>query len=254
MLEALFNPASIAVIGASQDPKKVGYAVLDNLKKYGFRGGLYPVNPAGGEILGLKAYAKLADIGKEVDLAVIAIPARFVPEALRECAAAGIASAVGLSAGFKEAGREGTLLEEQLKTISKERHIRILGPNCLGLVNTANSMNATFAADMLPKGKIAFFSQSGAMGIAIMDWAIGNEIGFSKFISLGNKADLSEIDFIEYFMNDPDTSLILGYIEDVVDGKHFMEVALKATKAKPVILLKSGGTEAGARAASSHTR
>ena len=253
MLEALFNPASIAVIGASQDPKKVGYAVLDNLKKYGFRGGLYPVNPAGGEILGLKAYAKLADIGKEVDLAVIAIPARFVPEALRECAAAGIASAVVLSAGFKEAGREGTLLEEQLKTISKERHIRILGPNCLGLVNTANSMNATFAADMLPKGKIAFFSQSGAMGIAIMDWAIGNEIGFSKFISLGNKADLSEIDFIEYFMNDPDTSLILGYIEDVVDGKHFMEVALKATKAKPVILLKSGGTEAGARAASSHT-
>ncbi len=253
MLEALFNPVSIAVIGASQDPKKVGYAVLDNLKKYGFRGELYPINPAGGEILGLKAYAKLADIGKEVDLAVIAIPARFVPDALGECAAAGITSAVILSAGFKEAGREGTLLEEQLKTIGKERHIRILGPNCLGLINTANSMNATFAADMLPKGKIAFFSQSGAMGIAIMDWAIGNEIGFSKFISLGNKADLSEIDFIEYFMNDPGTSLILGYIEDVVDGKRFMEIARKATRAKPVILLKSGGTEAGARAASSHT-
>jgi len=253
MLEALFNPASIAVIGASQDPKKVGYAVLDNLKKYNFRGGLYPVNPAGGEILGLKAYPKLADIGTGVDLAVIAIPARFVPDALRECAAAGITSAVVLSAGFKEAGREGTLLEEQLKTICKERHIRILGPNCLGLINTANSMNATFAADMLPKGKIAFFSQSGAMGIAIMDWAIGNEIGFSKFISLGNKADLSELDFIEYFMNDPDTSLILGYIEDVVDGKRFMEVAQKATRVKPVILLKSGGTEAGARAASSHT-
>jgi acetyl coenzyme A synthetase (ADP forming)-like protein len=253
MLEALFNPASIAVIGASRDHQKVGYAVLDNLKKYNFRGGLYPVNPAGGEILGLKAYARLADISREIDLAVIAIPARFVPDALRECAAAGITSAVVLSAGFKEAGREGTLLEEQLKTISSEQHIRILGPNCLGLINTANSMNATFAADMLPKGKIAFFSQSGAMGIAIMDWAIGNEIGFSKFISLGNKADLSEIDFIEYFMNDPDTGLILGYIEDVVDGKRFMEVAQKATRAKPVILLKSGGTEAGARAASSHT-
>ena len=253
MLEALFNPASIAVIGASQDPKKVGYAVLNNLKKYDFRGGLYPVNPAGGEILGLKAYPKLADIGKEIDLAIIAIPARFVPDALKECAGAGISSAVVLSAGFKEAGREGTLLEEQLKTISRERHIRILGPNCLGLINTANSMNATFAADMLLKGKIAFFSQSGAMGIAIMDWAIGNEIGFSKFISLGNKADLSELDFIEYFMNDPDTGLILGYLEDVVDGKRFMEVAQKATRAKPVILLKSGGTEAGARAASSHT-
>jgi acetyl coenzyme A synthetase (ADP forming)-like protein len=253
MLEALFNPASIAVIGASQDPKKVGYAVLDNLKKYGFRGGLYPVNPAGGEILGLKAYTRLADVGKEVDLAVIAIPARFVPEALRECVAAGITSAVVLSAGFKEAGREGTLLEEQLKIISKERHIRILGPNCLGLINTANNLNATFAADMLPKGRIAFFSQSGAMGIAIMDWAIGNDIGFSKFVSLGNKVDLSETDFIEYFMQDPDTSLILGYIEDVVDGKRFMEVARRATRTKPVILLKSGGTEAGARAASSHT-
>ena len=253
MLEALFNPASIAVIGASHDPKKVGYAVLDNLKKYNFHGNLYPVNPAGGEILGLKAYPKLADISGAIDLAVIAIPARFVPDTLRECADAGITSAVVLSAGFKEAGREGTLLEEQLKTISKERHIRVLGPNCLGLINTSNNMNATFAADMLPKGKISFFSQSGALGIAIMDWAIGNEIGFSKFISLGNKADLSELDFIEYFMDDPDTSLILGYIEDVVDGRRFMEIAQKATKVKPVILLKSGGTEAGARAASSHT-
>ena len=176
-----------------------------------------------------------------------------MPASLRECAAAGIRSAVVISAGFKEAGKDGTLLEEELKKISKEQHIRILGPNCLGLINTANDMNATFAADMLPKGTIGFFSQSGAMGIAIMDWAIGNEVGFSKFISLGNKADLSEIDFIEYFMNDPETSLILGYIEDVVDGKRFMEIAQKATKVKPIILLKSGGTEAGARAASSHT-
>jgi acetyl coenzyme A synthetase (ADP forming)-like protein len=253
MLDMLFNPSSIAVIGASQDPRKVGHAVLDNLKKYDFRGGLFPVNPAGGDILGLKAYPKLADIGREIDLAIIAIPARVVPDALAECALAGITAAVVLSAGFKEAGKEGTLLEEQLKKISSERRIRVLGPNCLGLINTQNSMNATFAADMLSKGKIAFFSQSGAMGIAIMDWAIGNGIGFSKFISLGNKADLSEIDFIEYFMNDPGTDLILGYIEDVVDGRRFMEVAQKATRAKPVILLKSGGTEAGARAASSHT-
>jgi acetyltransferase len=253
MLESLFNPGSIAVIGASQDPKKVGHAVLDNLKKFNFPGKLYPINPAGSEILGLKVYQKLADIGKEVDLAIIAIPARFVPDSLRECAAAGIGAAIILSAGFKEAGKEGTLLEEKIKKIAREQKIRILGPNCLGLINTANSMNATFAADMLPKGKIAFFSQSGAMGIAIMDWAIGNEIGFSKFISLGNKADLSEIDFIEYFMNDPATNLILGYIEDVIDGRRFMAVTQKATKVKPIVLLKSGGTEAGARAASSHT-
>ena len=255
MLDALFNPRSIAVIGASQDPKKVGHAVLYNLLRHHFGGRLCPINPSGGEILGLKAYPAVSAIGDSdnTDLAVIAVPARIVPGSLRECAAAGIKAAVILSAGFKEAGKEGNRLEEEIRTISKEQAIRLLGPNCLGLINTANSMNSTFAADMLPRGSIAFFSQSGAMGIAIMDWAIGNEIGFSKFISLGNKADLSEIDFIEYFMNDPDTDLILGYLEDVVDGKRFMEVAKKATKVKPVILLKSGGTEAGARAASSHT-
>jgi acetyl coenzyme A synthetase (ADP forming)-like protein len=253
MLDALFNPRSIAVIGASHDSKKVGHAVLNNLIRHKYRGKICPVNPSGGEILGLQAYPTVSAIGDNTDIAVIAVPASIVPASLRECATAGIKLAVILSAGFKEAGKDGTKLEEELSTISKDRGIRILGPNCLGLINTSNSMNATFAADMLPKGKIAFFSQSGAMGIAIMDWAIGNEIGFSKFISLGNKADLSEIDFIEYFIDDPDTDMILGYIEDVVDGKRFMAIARKATRIKPVVLLKSGGTEAGARAASSHT-
>jgi acetyl coenzyme A synthetase (ADP forming)-like protein len=253
MLETLFNPRAIAVIGASADPNKVGHAVLNNLVRFKFKGALYPVNPSRSEILGLRSYARISDIGQPVDLAIIIIPAKFVPASLRECASAGITSAIVISAGFKEAGAGGTQLEEELKQISREQHIRILGPNCLGLINTANDLNATFAADMLPKGTIGFFSQSGAMGIAIMDWAIGNDVGFSKFISLGNKVDLSEIDFIEYFMNDPDTSLILGYIEDVVDGKRFIEIAQKATKVKPIILLKSGGSEAGARAASSHT-
>ncbi|HUI45582.1 MAG TPA: acetate--CoA ligase family protein [Nitrospirota bacterium] len=253
MLDSFFNPGSIAVVGASADTKKVGHAVLNNLRRFKFKGNLYPINPSGSEILGLKAYPKIEDIGRDVDLAIIIIPARFVPESLRECAASGIKSVIVLSAGFKEAGKDGTLLEEEIKKIGKEQRMRILGPNCLGLINTVNDMNATFAADMLPKGKIGFFSQSGAMGIAIMDWAIGNDVGFSKFISLGNKVDLSEIDFIEYFMDDPDTSLILGYLEDVVDGRRFMDIAQKATKVKPIVLLKSGGTEAGARAASSHT-
>jgi acetate---CoA ligase (ADP-forming) len=253
MLESLFNPRTIAVIGASADPRKVGYAVLKNLQLYKFKGSLFPVNPACGEILGLQAYAKISDIKHRVDLAIIVIPAKLVPASLRECAACGITCAVVISAGFKEAGAGGTVLEEEIKVISKEQHIRILGPNCLGLINTTTDMNATFAADMLPKGTLGFFSQSGAMGIAIMDWAIGNDVGFSKFISLGNKVDLSEIDFIEYFMTDPETKIILGYIEDVVDGKRFMDVAQKTTKIKPIILLKSGGTEAGARAASSHT-
>ena len=253
MLESLINPGAIAVIGASADPGKVGHAILKNLLRYKFKGSLFPINPACGEILGLQAYAKISDVRHRVDLAVIVIPAKLVPASLRACAACGVKAAVVISAGFKESGADGTILEEELKAICREQHIRILGPNCLGLINTATDMNATFAADMLPKGTIGFFSQSGAMGIAIMDWAIGNDVGFSKFISLGNKADLSEIDFIEYFMDDPETSIILGYIEDVVDGKRFMDVAQKSTKVKPIILLKSGGTEAGARAASSHT-
>ncbi|MHB8844853.1 MAG: acetate--CoA ligase alpha subunit [Nitrospirota bacterium] len=253
MLSALFEPRSIAVIGASADPKKVGHAVLNNLIRFGYQGGLYPVNPSGGEILGRQACAKIADLPEPPDLAVIVIPAKFVPAALHECADAGISAAIVISAGFKEAGAEGTRLELELAAIGRDRGIRVLGPNCLGLINTANSMNATFAADMLPTGSIGFFSQSGAMGIAIMDWAIGNGIGFSKFVSLGNKADLSETDMIAYLADDPATSIILGYIEDVVDGRRFLEKAREATRKKPVILLKSGGTEAGARAASSHT-
>ncbi len=253
MLESLFNPNSIAVIGASREPQKVGYAVLNNLIRFNYRGRLYPVNPSALEILGLKAYPKVSAAGENIDLAIIAVPARFVPETLMDCAAAGIGAAVILSAGFKEAGPEGVRLEADVKRIGRDNNIRILGPNCLGIINTANDMNATFAAGMLPNGRTAFFSQSGALGIAILDWAIGNRMGFSKFISLGNKTDLNEIDFIEYFINDPDTDIILGYIEDVVDGRRFLDVAQKATKIKPIILLKSGGTEAGARAASSHT-
>jgi acetyltransferase len=253
MLSSLFNPESIALIGASRDPKKVGYAVLNNLLRFGYKGRLYPVNPSAEDILGLKSFTKASEVGEKTDLAIIAVPARFVPETLIDCAMAGAKSAVILSAGFKEAGPEGVRLEEEVRKISSDNDIRLLGPNCLGVINTANSMNGTFAAGMLPQGRTAFFSQSGALGIAILDWAVGNKIGFSKFISLGNKTDLNEIDFIEYFINDPDTDVILGYIEDVVNGKRFMEVASKATKIKPVILLKSGGTEAGARAASSHT-
>ncbi len=253
MLEALFTPSSIAVIGASADPRKVGHAVLNNLVRFGYQGALFPVNPACTELLGLPVYPKISALPKTADLAVIVIPARSVPGALLDCADAGVTTAVVISAGFKEAGAEGTRLEQELTVICRERGMRVLGPNCLGLINTATNMNATFAADMLPRGNIGFFSQSGAMGIAIMDWAIGNGIGFSKFVSLGNKADLSETDLIGYLADDPETGIILGYIEDVVDGKRFLETARRVTRKKPVILLKSGGTEAGARAASSHT-
>ena len=253
MIDFLFYPASIAVIGASKDPQKVGYSILNNIRKYNFTGDVFPINPKPEEILGIKPYQRVEDIKSAVDLAVIAIPARMVPQTLRECIEKGVKSAVIISAGFKEAGPAGIVLEEELKTLVRESGIRVLGPNCLGIINTANNLNATFAAGMLPKGKLSFFSQSGALGIAILDWAIGNKIGFAKFISLGNKADLNETDFIEYFINDPETDIILGYIEDVVDGRKFLEIAQKATKVKPIILVKSGGTQAGARAASSHT-
>ncbi|MBI5632138.1 MAG: acetate--CoA ligase family protein [Nitrospirae bacterium] len=253
MLDTLFYPKSVAVIGASQDPQKVGYALLNNLLRFGYQGRIYPINPKADEILGIKAYKSIFDVPDELGLAVVSIPAAMVPDCIRDCIKRGIRSAVIISAGFKEAGAAGILLEEELKALRKSGDIRILGPNCLGIINTANDLNATFAAGMLPKGRLAFFSQSGALGIAILDWAIGNKIGFSKFISLGNKADLNETDFIEYFVQDPETDIILGYIEDVVEGRRFLEIARKATKVKPIILVKSGGTQAGARAASSHT-
>lgn len=253
MLNTLFNPRAVAVIGASAEQHKVGYSLLNNLIRFSYKGAIYPVNPKTREILGLKTYADLQSIPGEVDLAIISIPAALVPDAVRECIRKKIPSAVIVSAGFKEAGAEGILLEKELKVLARDNAIRILGPNCLGVINTASCLNATFAAGMLPAGRIAFFSQSGALGIAILDWAIGNKIGFSKFISLGNKADLNETDFIEYFINDDETDIILGYIEDVVQGRRFLETARRATKVKPILLVKSGGTQAGARAASSHT-
>jgi acetyl coenzyme A synthetase (ADP forming)-like protein len=243
----------VAVIGASQNPRKVGHAILNNLLRYDYGGKIYPVNPGHAKILGMKAVGSVLDIDEGLDLAVIAIPAALVPRALRECVEKNVSSAVIISAGFRESGEGGMALEQEVREIVRGSGIRILGPNCLGVINTSAGLNATFAAGMLPRGRLSFFSQSGALGIAILDWAIGNRIGFSKFISLGNKTDLNETDFIEYFIRDEETDIILGYIEDVVEGKRFLEVAKRASKVKPIILVKSGGTQAGARAASSHT-
>ncbi|MEJ5226658.1 acetate--CoA ligase alpha subunit [Thermodesulfovibrio sp.] len=252
MIDFIFNPSSIAVIGASSEEKKVGYSVLKNLMT-GFTGKLYPVNPGRQEILSLKCYPSVSAIPDRVDLAVIVIPAKAVAEALKDCAQAGVKGVVVITAGFKEVGGEGLLREKEIVDIIRKAGIRMVGPNCLGVMNTKNRMNASFAAELPPEGRIAFFSQSGALGVAIIDWSIENNFGFSKFVSFGNKADLNETDFLEYFAHDPETDVILGYIEDIVDGKRFLEVANRVTKIKPVVLIKSGATEAGARAASSHT-
>lgn len=241
------------MIGASHDKEKVGYSVLNNLRRFGYKGKIFPVNPKRREILGIRTFPDVGSVKGTIELAIVIVPAPLVAGVLRDCAAKGVPSTVVISSGFREAGAEGAQREEELRAIISESGMRVVGPNCLGIINTSNSLNATFAAGMLPKGRLAFFSQSGALGIAILDWAIGNRIGFSKFISLGNKADLNETDFIEYFIGDPETDMILGYIEDVVEGGRFLQLAREASRVKPIILVKSGGTHAGARAASSHT-
>lgn len=251
-MDAIFNPKAIAVIGASAEEKKVGNAVLRNLLN-GFDGKVYPINPTKSEILSLKCYPTVSAVPDQVDLAVVVIPAKAVAEALKDCAKAGVKGVVVITAGFKEVGGEGVAREKEIVEIVRNAGMKMVGPNCLGVMNTKNKMNASFAAELPPPGRVAFFSQSGALGVAIIDWALENNFGFSKFVSFGNKADLNETDFLEYFAKDPETDVILGYIEDVVDGMKFLSVAKEVTKIKPVILIKSGATEAGARAASSHT-
>ena len=253
MLDGFFKPHAVTVIGASREEGKVGFSIVDNLVKAGFPGPIYPVNPKATEIRGLKCYPDLAQVPERADLAVLVIPPKACIPTLEACVGKGIRSAVVISAGFKEVGGEGAEIEKALRARVRELGIRVVGPNCLGIIDTKSRLNATFAAGMPPVGEIGFFSQSGALCTAILDWAIGNDVGFSKFISLGNKADTSEVDFIEALGADPETRVIIGYIEGVENGSRFMAAARAASKIKPLIIVKSGGTAAGARAASSHT-
>ena len=253
IIDVFFRPQSVAVIGASRDPDKLGYAVLANLKQGGYQGRLYPVNPKADKILGLKAYPSVLDISDPVDLAVIVIPYRFVPAALEQCGQKEIPAVVVISAGFREAGREGLEREMELVEIAHKYRLRLIGPNCLGVIDTGTPLNATFAAGMPPSGPIAFMSQSGALGTAVLDMAMAGRIGFSKFASLGNKADVSEIDLLEAWGDDPASRVILIYVEGLPDGQKFIRVARKVTRNKPVVAVKSGVTKSGSRAVSSHT-
>ncbi|HGE70800.1 TPA: CoA-binding protein [Candidatus Poribacteria bacterium] len=253
MLDNFFKPSSVAVIGASREAGKVGYEVVKNLIDNGFSGRIYPINPKADEILGLKAYPNVNAVTEHIGLAVIVIPSQFIISAIEDCGKKGIDSVIIITAGFKESGSEGAKLEQELAHRTKELGIRVIGPNCLGVMDTYSKLNASFAAGMPPQGKIAFFSQSGALGTAILDWAIKENIGFSKFISMGNKMDVNEADLLTVLADDPETNVILGYIEGVKNGREFMKSAFEATKKKPVILFKSGSTAAGAKAASSHT-
>jgi acetate---CoA ligase (ADP-forming) len=258
-LQALFEPTSIAVVGASPRPDSVGQAIFRNLLLNGYTGTIYPVNPKHSSIMGVRAYPSVLEIEEDVDMAILIIPAVGVPEAVDKCAQKEILSAIIISAGFKETGPEGADLETQIYQQAYEAGISLLGPNCLGLINTdpAISMNASFARSMAQPGNIAFMSQSGALCTSILDYAGSQNIGFSKFISFGNKVDVDENDLLRYLGEDPQTQVILMYVEDLSNGLDFIHIAREITSeqeiTKPILALKSGRTAEGARAAASHT-
>jgi acetyltransferase len=250
---AFFSPGSVAIIGAAREPHKLGYSVLQNIVQYGFQGKVYPINPAAGEILGLPCYPRVTDVPDAVELAVVVVPPAAVPQVIGDCGQKGVRGAVVITAGFRETGPEGLKLENEMLALARRYGIKLLGPNCLGLIDTASALNATFAAGMPAKGNIAFMSQSGALCQAILDWSRDSGIGFSKFISLGNKADINETDIMEVLQEDRATKVIIAYLEGVTEGERFRQVAATVTRVKPLILVKAGSTAAGAKAASSHT-
>lgn len=251
-LTHLFNPRSVAVIGASSDPSKVGYALLKNLVEGDVARTVYPVTLNATELFGRHAYRSVHDLPGHVDLAVIAVRADMVPTVLRECAGHGVTSAIVISAGFKEVGQAGRVFEDECATIAREHAISLLGPNCLGLINTRTNLNASFAVGAPLRGDIAFLSQSGALGTALMDHAKEEGIGFSSFVSLGNEAVLTESDFLEHVATDESHAVLL-YLEQVANGARFLEAARRVTSQKPLVVLRAGRSERGGSAVSSHT-
>ena len=259
-MNALFNPGSVAVVGASADSHKVGYGILKNLKDGGFfltrfnqpfKGGIFPVNLDSKEILGLKCYRSILQVKQHVDLAVIAIPAKVVLPVVKDCVKKKVKGIIIISAGFAETGDEGKKLQQQIASIVKKARIPLLGPNCLGVINTHVSLNATFAPVMPPKGGVAFVSQSGALADSILDWAVENGYGFSKMISYGNSADVGVNEVLEFLSSDKDTKAIALYVEGIDDGRRFMQVARKCKK--PIVVIKAGRAESGMKAVGSHT-
>ncbi len=253
MLEPFYCPTSVAVIGASSDEAKLGHAVLKNTIECGYEGKVYAINPKGGEILGVQAYPSVKDVPGDIDLAVIIVPDRFVAGVLEECGQKGVNGVVVITAGFREIGGEGLEKEKELVDIVQRYDMRMLGPNCLGVIDTICPMNTSFARGMPNRGEIAMMSQSGALLMAIHDWAIGEGIGFSRFVSLGNKADIDEIDLLKLWDDDPWSKVIVAYLEGIADGPEFMKIADHVGRETPIVAIKAGTSAAGARAVSSHT-
>jgi acetyl coenzyme A synthetase (ADP forming)-like protein len=247
----ILHAGSIAVIGATPEPNKVGYAVLRNL--LAFPGKLFPINPRHSEILGRVVYPDLASVPDPVDIAVIVVPARFVPKVVEEAGEKGVPLVIIISSGFRESGKAGEDLEQEVLMIARRYNLRIMGPNCLGLMLPHQGINTTFDPISPKPGKIAFISQSGAIISTIVDWSLPEEIGFSAVISIGNQADLSFEDFLVYTGDDPNTRAIILYIEEIKNGKRFMEIARGITEKKPVVAIKSGSSRIGQMTAASHT-
>jgi acetyl coenzyme A synthetase (ADP forming)-like protein len=261
-LDHILKPRSIAVIGASRTPGTVGNGILKNLLQGGvfksqyskpFKGKIYAVNPKAKKILGQRSFPSIEAVPGQVDLAIIAVPSKVVPGVMQGCVKKGVRGSIIISAGFGELGDEGRKLQEEIVRIARAGKIRIVGPNCLGVLRMENRMNASFAPTMPPRGNVAFISQSGALADSVIDWAIDNRYGFSNVISYGNKADLDAHDFMEWLADDPETRVITLYIEGLRDGAAFIKAAKSVVKKKPVIALKAGRGEAGSKAISSHT-
>jgi acetyltransferase len=252
-LDSIFAPKSVAVVGATEKTGSVGRTVLWNLMNTPFGGPIYPVNPTRSSVLGIKAYSNLTKLPEKPELVVVTTPATTIPAIIREAADLGIPGAVVISAGFKETGPAGVDLEQQLLAHARRGKMRLVGPNCLGVMNPITGVNATFAAGIARRGNVAFVSQSGALCTAVLDWSLREEVGFSAFVSIGSMLDVGWGDLISYFGDDPNTKSIVIYMETIGDARSFLSAAREVALTKPIIIIKPGRTEGAAKAAASHT-
>ena len=252
-LTPFFDAKGVAILGASTNPKKLSYGILENLVSYGYKGEVYPVNPNATEILGRKAYASIADVPDPVELAVVVLPVTVIMETMREIGERGIKAVVIITGGFRELGEEGAKVELAVKELARYYGMRVVGPNCVGTIDVRTGLDSTFIKGLPQAGPIAFISQSGAICGGVIDLIINSRIGFSHFASLGNEMDVTETDMLEYFAEDEKVNVIAMYVEGIQDGPRFMEVARRVSQKKPIVFLKAGKNDAGAKAVSSHT-
>ena len=252
-LTPFFDAKGVAILGASTNPKKLSYGILENLVSHGYKGEVYPVNPNATEILGKKAYASIADVPDPVELAVVVLPVTVIMETMRQIGERGIKAVVIITGGFRELGEEGAKVELAVKELAHSYGMRVVGPNCVGTIDVRTGLDSTFIKGLPQAGPIAFISQSGAICGGVIDLIINSKIGFSHFASLGNEMDVTEADMLEYFAEDEHAKVIAMYVEGIQDGPRFMEVARRVARKKPIVFLKAGKNDAGAKAVSSHT-